>query len=223
MIEIKKWKIPNNNISNMLCYLKPFKFYVYIVVSPSDNIVYIGKGTKTRCLHTLSGVSSNYFLNKDHFNGVVNTLYIYDIFDDEQTALNVEELLQNYYNPIYCILPKKQHNNSLAGKSQSVISEYGPKFIKFRPKIKISKDIKIPEFLEENLSSSYRVLLANLKSNEYVLFPKSKYSTDSLLGKDKRKYTVNLYRIWTIIGILEELGIVEVGYYKKFPFVKLLE
>lgn len=227
MEDIKNWRVSQNLLSNKKKQLKGFKYYVYIVVSPSKEVMYIGKGTKDRCLHTLSGTSSNYYLNRDHFLGIVHKVYIYDIFDSEQEALNVEEALQKALNPKYGdkIAKARGDVNTGGQRSVCVIPKDESNYSNFLPSIKIPKHLNNNlgiTLTENNLGSSYRVLITNLLRNEYIVFPKSKYSTDPLLRRGSRKHTVNLKKIWTLIHSMEELGLVEVLEYNHYPTVKLL-
>ena len=56
---------------------RPDGNYVYFVLK-GEEVVYIGKGVGRRYEHTDSGVSNNYELNRDHFDGILlNTHIVY--------------------------------------------------------------------------------------------------------------------------------------------------
>ena len=72
------------------------KYYVYIAYGVEEEVLYVGKGIGDRYKHCDSGISSNYLLNRHHFNSSYNGGMIVDIvrtFDNDIDAIIYEKEL----------------------------------------------------------------------------------------------------------------------------------
>ena len=70
------------------------KHYVYVAYGTNEDVLYVGKGVGDRYKHCDSGISSNYLLNRHHFNSSYNGGMIVDIvktFDSDTDALIYEK------------------------------------------------------------------------------------------------------------------------------------
>ena len=80
------------------------KYYVYIAYGVEEEVLYVGKGVGDRYKHCDSGISSNYLLNRHHFNSSYNGGMIVDIvktFDNDIDALIYEKELIFKLDPLY--------------------------------------------------------------------------------------------------------------------------
>jgi hypothetical protein len=84
-------------------------YYVYFAYKMSTlEIIYIGYGKLGRYLHTTSGVSSSYELNKIHFSGEEVIVRIFKQYLTRDQALSLERELIMLHKP-YCnkhLVPK---------------------------------------------------------------------------------------------------------------------
>lgn len=80
------------------------KHYVYVAYGINEDVLYVGKGVGDRYKHCDSGISSNYLLNRHHFNSSCNGGMIVDIvktFDNDTDALIYEKELIFKLDPLY--------------------------------------------------------------------------------------------------------------------------
>lgn len=80
------------------------KHYVYVAYGINGDVLYVGKGVGDRYKHCDSGISSNYLLNKHHFNSTYNggmTVDIVKTFDNDTDALIYEKELIFKLDPLY--------------------------------------------------------------------------------------------------------------------------
>lgn len=103
-------KVADNAKKDELCKYDSFKaskegkHYVYIAYGADGSVLYIGKGIGDRYKHCDSGISSNYLLNKHHFNSNYNggmTVNIIKTFDSAKDALIYEKELIFQLCPLY--------------------------------------------------------------------------------------------------------------------------
>ena len=83
---------------------KDSKHYVYVAYGIGGDVLYVGKGVGDRYKHCDSGISSNYLLNRHHFNSSYNGGMIVDIvktFDSDTDALIYEKELIFKLDPLY--------------------------------------------------------------------------------------------------------------------------
>ena len=80
------------------------KHYVYVAYGKDGDVLYVGKGIGDRYKHCDSGISSNYLLNRHHFNSSYNGGMVVDIvktFDNDIDALIYEKELIFKLDPLY--------------------------------------------------------------------------------------------------------------------------
>lgn len=83
---------------------KDSEHYVYVAYGIDGDVLYVGKGIGDRYKHCDSGISSNYLLNRHHFNSSYNGGMIVDIvktFDNDTDALIYEKELIFKLDPLY--------------------------------------------------------------------------------------------------------------------------
>ena len=83
---------------------KDSKHYVYVAYGVEGGVLYVGKGIGDRYKHCNSGISSNYLLNRHHFNSNYNggmTVDIVKTFDNDTDALIYEKELIFKLDPLY--------------------------------------------------------------------------------------------------------------------------
>ena len=83
---------------------KDSEHYVYVAYGKDGDVLYVGKGIGDRYKHCDSGISSNYLLNRHHFNSSYNGGMIVDIvktFDNDTDALIYEKELIFKLDPLY--------------------------------------------------------------------------------------------------------------------------
>lgn len=192
------------------------KYYVYVVVNPSKQVVYIGKGSGSRYKHVTSGTSSSYELNKDHFLGVSNKVYLHSVFKANIDALVVENELIDKFQPIYnktVIVSEK----SIRSRLPQVITKApeGIEFFNMKEKLfrSYSNQLSVPRLYKPTLN----LILSNLKRGVTLILPKSKLSNISVRKVDT--VCINPRKIWHVINLLELNGDVIVGEYSGFPTI----
>jgi len=196
------------------------KSYVYIVVSPNDDIVYVGKGTGDRYTHVLSGTSSSYQLNKDHFLGIVHRVYIYRFGMSDTVALSLESRLISKFKPPYnretCgqeFSNKYIHLHEFSSLIENQATVVGKSLV-FNPNIPINQDVV--NYAAVNLPKSplfriFNVVVSNLLVCEKLIIQHGyKGSYNLRRVRDGNGASVSMNNVWKIIRTLQSDGLVTV-------------
>lgn len=76
-------------------------FEVYVVHGDNGECLYVGEGKKNRHLHTMSGRSHVYELNKLHFDGCAMTVTVVHTCDSKSEATRLESELIGSLKPLF--------------------------------------------------------------------------------------------------------------------------